>query len=633
MTSPRSVLLFSVAATVTLAGCPTSYPEGFYPCHTATDCPPHWYCHTDLLCWSHEEVPDAGRDGGVGDASLDAGRDTGTDAAVGIDAWIGTDTGSADDAWTGDDAWTPDDAGTDAFVGDDAWVGNDGGVLPIDVGVDGCVLSTYYVDGDGDGYGGGTTVQACALPGGYAATGGDCNDGNGAIHPTAAEVCNGMDDDCSGHADDGGALQCVQSQPTVCTTTCGSTGTGLCSASCTLPSAATCSPPTSETVCDGRDDNCNGVADEGLGDIGAPVMGLPFGPYTGVQLVSTATGYMLFARGLDLAGHLAMQLLDSAGVPVGSSIPLAMTITSNGTFAASSAGSNFIIAANGRVSTVNATGGLLMDGPLPVPAGFNSTARMTIADADATNATIYAGFCSSVDPFPCSLIRRFRVNLTAATPTVVSATDAATDAASVEPFDAVATTAGDYLAYENSSGAIRLVVISGTGAVTALGAIATAAPNDIAVAIASSSVPIGPANPLAIVWQDVFTSPMATTHLVEVRGVSPLTVGTAIALQGGIGGPAGSSRSVDVVSAPDDSPGVHSGHWWVASSQWNGVNTIEMAWEVVGNGGTPTSPTRTLSSPQGALGPVSVAVGPSGSVRFAHSPSTRVAVTRQLGCR
>ncbi len=43
------------------------------------------------------------------------------------------------------------------------------------------------LDADGDGY------TTCA---------GDCNDGNAAVHPGAAETCNGIDDDCNGVVDD-----------------------------------------------------------------------------------------------------------------------------------------------------------------------------------------------------------------------------------------------------------------------------------------------------------------------------------------------------------------------------------------------------------------------------------------------
>jgi GH25 family lysozyme M1 (1,4-beta-N-acetylmuramidase) len=58
------------------------------------------------------------------------------------------------------------------------------------------------VDADGDGYG---AVSGATCPLGSAQ---DCDDHNAAIHPGAVEVCNGLDDDCDGTVDNGGAAQC-----------------------------------------------------------------------------------------------------------------------------------------------------------------------------------------------------------------------------------------------------------------------------------------------------------------------------------------------------------------------------------------------------------------------------------------
>lgn len=70
--------------------------------------------------------------------------------------------------------------------------------------IDEGVRTTYYLDGDADGYGTSTTSSGCATtaPAGWALRAGDCNDGNAAIHPGALELCNGLDDDCDGTADD-----------------------------------------------------------------------------------------------------------------------------------------------------------------------------------------------------------------------------------------------------------------------------------------------------------------------------------------------------------------------------------------------------------------------------------------------
>jgi hypothetical protein len=61
-------------------------------------------------------------------------------------------------------------------------------------------LATYYLDNDGDGFGGATgSIQSCDIPAGYIQTGGDCNDNNANIRPTAQELCStNYDDDCDG---------------------------------------------------------------------------------------------------------------------------------------------------------------------------------------------------------------------------------------------------------------------------------------------------------------------------------------------------------------------------------------------------------------------------------------------------
>jgi predicted outer membrane repeat protein len=68
---------------------------------------------------------------------------------------------------------------------------------------DGLAVSDYFEDGDGDGYGTGAPVSDCAQPPGFASVDGDCDDTTAAVNPGATEVCNGVDDDCSGAVDDG----------------------------------------------------------------------------------------------------------------------------------------------------------------------------------------------------------------------------------------------------------------------------------------------------------------------------------------------------------------------------------------------------------------------------------------------
>jgi len=88
--------------------------------------------------------------------------------------------------------------------------------------VDEGVLLTFFQDADGDGFGNASvTTLACSAPPGFVSNSGDCNDGNAAVNPAAAEMCNGIDDDCDGNTDEGfdadgdGVANCFDNCPTV----------------------------------------------------------------------------------------------------------------------------------------------------------------------------------------------------------------------------------------------------------------------------------------------------------------------------------------------------------------------------------------------------------------------------------
>ncbi|MBK7426238.1 MAG: T9SS type A sorting domain-containing protein [Saprospiraceae bacterium] len=69
---------------------------------------------------------------------------------------------------------------------------------------EGLTFVIYYPDTDGDGYGTGAGTSLCTNPGtGFVTLGGDCNDSNPDINPGETEVCDGMDNDCDMLADEG----------------------------------------------------------------------------------------------------------------------------------------------------------------------------------------------------------------------------------------------------------------------------------------------------------------------------------------------------------------------------------------------------------------------------------------------
>lgn len=62
---------------------------------------------------------------------------------------------------------------------------------------------TWYADSDADTFGdNANTIKSCSQPTGYVSVNTDCNDANPYTNPSASEICDGIDNDCSGDIDD-----------------------------------------------------------------------------------------------------------------------------------------------------------------------------------------------------------------------------------------------------------------------------------------------------------------------------------------------------------------------------------------------------------------------------------------------
>ncbi|MEY3025800.1 MAG: hypothetical protein RLZZ238_697, partial [Planctomycetota bacterium] len=81
-----------------------------------------------------------------------------------------------------------------------------------DPGVADAGRTDFFVDADNDNYGVGSAVRFCDEPAFYALVAGDCNDSDPSVYPRAPELCDGIDQNCDGNADDidgDGILDCV----------------------------------------------------------------------------------------------------------------------------------------------------------------------------------------------------------------------------------------------------------------------------------------------------------------------------------------------------------------------------------------------------------------------------------------
>ena len=124
-------------------------------------------------------------------------------------------------------------------------------------------LPSLYPDLDADTYGDATGSPSCA---GDVSDHTDCADGDATRHPGATEICNGVDEDCDGAADDG----LPSYYPDLDGDHYGSaSGTASCIG--TIPTNTDCDDgdatvnPGMAEVCNGADDNCNSLVDDGLG--------------------------------------------------------------------------------------------------------------------------------------------------------------------------------------------------------------------------------------------------------------------------------------------------------------------------------------------------------------------------------
>jgi hypothetical protein len=136
---------------------------------------------------------------------------------------------------------------------------------------DGVVYDYFYRDSDHDGFGvDGTEDYTCEERPGWVLVSGDCNDLCAACNPDGTEICDELDNDCDGAIDEGLSVTVWRdadsdgygnppSEHVDCEVAEGYVTNGD---DCDDIHAA--AHPGADELCDGVDNNCDGVVDEGL---------------------------------------------------------------------------------------------------------------------------------------------------------------------------------------------------------------------------------------------------------------------------------------------------------------------------------------------------------------------------------
>ncbi|MFO0684197.1 MAG: hypothetical protein U0234_19245 [Sandaracinus sp.] len=402
----------------------------------------------------------------------------------------------------------------------------------------------------------------------------------------------------------------------------------------------TCGPET----CNGTDDDCDGLIDEGVMTVGPAVVATTSAPLIPRFLVETANGfgviymtetdYAVWARtdrdGAAVAGGQppglgANYVADAASV---GNLTWALAISD---FTGPSAALHLLRFDNTTAApALDDTHTFELPGRLPIAARF--------ASLSATRASAYVvdGDPSFAGP---ARIRRSRLDLARNPIWGLAASDVASDVDPQATFAVVATDRAEYVVYRRMDGRLALMAGPADDSSTAfhmLGLIGDASSPEadyISLAVRDTSAPVSDTNPLGVAWlgRNQGESRRQTLAFAQVTDTTVLRVSMPTTFSDAYGGWGGffTDRAVQLVALQDGA-----GHWLLvsedtasASPPMGGVLQVR---ELIGG----STNIRTLTVPGEVLGPQgNIMVTRSGAtLRVLESNTDAGAVTRAIGC-
>ncbi len=252
-----------------------------------------------------------------------------------------------------------------------------------------CDQAGYYTDADGDGYG--DAVSTCGDPAAVYING-DCDDANPDVNPDAVEVCNGIDDNCDGHVDEG--LAATVYYPDADGDGYGAPGSGesLCAApasgyALTNDDCDDANPavnPGAVELCDGIDNTCGGTIDGHVA--------------TWFGADGTTTDETAATGDLALTGDGELAICDGTWffrpiIAAGANVTLLGTPGTSGsvTLDAQGNGTNLTVGAHAivRVDTMDLVGGRSTGNGGDI--GIDSDANVTVTSVNLTGGTAAQG--------------------------------------------------------------------------------------------------------------------------------------------------------------------------------------------------------------------------------------------------